>query len=191
VNFIQDHSWLGLLPDYDIGVSLAIGGPDNKDWVNDQIFEIVYPALEVVAREQADAAYTGTYTALSGLNSTITLTTEVDKPGLSIAQWLSNGMDVAAAFSQISEEPLTSRNFRLLPTNRERDLGDGTKEIARRAMRSTSYPTEKPGLLGACPAWFIVDGQAYGDFQIDEFLFTLMQMARRSKHVRRRGGWTW
>jgi hypothetical protein len=167
------HSWIGSLPDYNIGVALVIGNPDNKDWINDQIFEIVYPTLKSVARRQAEVTYAGTYKVSHGLSSTITLTTEAGKPGLDITQWFSNSIDVYKAFTQLSDELLTSDNFRLLPKNLERSLDDGGEEVLWRMLRSTSYPRRNQSPLAACPTWLTIDGVTYGHFSIDEFLFTL------------------
>jgi hypothetical protein len=123
------HSWIGLLPDYNIGVALVIGGPDNKDWINDQIFEIVYQTLKAAARGQAEVAYAGTYRTSHGLSPTITLTTEAGKPGLGIVQWFSNGTDVSKVLTQLSDEPLTSDNFRLMLKNLERSLDNGGEKV--------------------------------------------------------------
>lgn len=90
-------SLLILLPDYDVGFSalLAGGWPGNANWdIADTIGPILLPALEAAAREQADEIFAGTYTAESGLNSSLTLSTDPEKPGIGVDRWVSNGTDM-------------------------------------------------------------------------------------------------
>ncbi|KAF2252847.1 beta-lactamase/transpeptidase-like protein [Trematosphaeria pertusa] len=167
------HTWLGLVPDYNIGFVSAVGGEGDKDWLSGQILDIVLPALEEAAREQADAAYAGTYRAPGGLNSTMTLSTKAGLPGLGVEQWISNGTNILPVISELTGESLTPETFRLLPTNLERKSRNGTMEIAWRTVASSSQPGEGLSALSACGSWFNVDGTSYGRYAFDEILFTL------------------
>lgn len=167
------HLWFGIVPDYDIGFVVAVGGEGDKDWLSKQIVDIVFPALEEEARKQADIAYAGTYTATNGLNSTLTLTTEAGKPGLGVVQWISNGTDVLEGLSQVFGDTITNENFRFLPTNLRREVEGGGAEIAWRALRSTEDPNTKPSAFDACQSWFIADNPPYGHASLDEVFFTL------------------
>lgn len=88
-----------LIPDYEIGITALLAGewPGNANWhMADIIGPKIIPKLEEVAREQADSLYGGKYTFTNEnvtLNSTITFTTDPDRPGLGIENWISNGTD--------------------------------------------------------------------------------------------------
>ncbi|KAF2681980.1 beta-lactamase/transpeptidase-like protein [Lentithecium fluviatile CBS 122367] len=176
------HTKFVLIPDYNIGYTAFVGGPGEKDWLGDQIIDILLPALEEVAREQTDAAYAATYTTTTnGSAASMTLTTEAGKPGLGIEKWTQNGTDILKAFSQLSEEPLSTENIRLLPTNLERKMEGGGTEIAWRALISTSHPYEKRSVFGACPAWFNSESIGYGRHTLDQISFTLGSDGKATK----------
>lgn len=93
------QSLMILIPDYEIGITALLAGewPGNANWhMADIIGPKIIPKLEEVAREQADSLYGGKYTFTNEnvtLNSTITFTTDPDRPGLGIENWISNGTD--------------------------------------------------------------------------------------------------
>lgn len=167
------HTFLGLVPDYNIGFATAIGGIGDHTWLDSSIVDILFPALEATARQQAETAFAGTYTATNGLNTTLILTTDDSLPGLGITKWISNGTDFLAALEPLVGAPVTSQNLRLYPTNLERKNGNGTTEIAWRAAVDSSNVVERHGPFSACGSWFTIDGVGYGDASLDEIVFTL------------------
>jgi hypothetical protein len=168
------HSKFALVPDYNIGIVAFVGGSGEKDWLNDQIIDIIFPALEEAAREQADVAYAGTYSAATnGTEHKLKLSTEAGKPGLGLEKWTRNGSDILAALSQLANTPLTTDNFRILPTNIGRDIENGGSEVSWRALTSTSEPNEIRSVFDACGSWFAPESTAYGQHTIDQMLFSL------------------
>lgn len=93
------QSLMILIPDYEVGITALLAGewPGNANWhMSDIIGAKLIPALEEVAREQAGSLYGGKYTYTSEdvtLNSTVTFTTDPNKPGLGVENWISNGTD--------------------------------------------------------------------------------------------------
>lgn len=167
------HMKFILVPDYNIGMTAFVGGPGEKDWLNDQIIDILFPALEEVAREQANTAYAGTYVdTTNSTNTTVVISTEDGKPGLGIENWIQNGTDLLAALSELAGQRLDTENFRLLPTGVDRKLDDGTTEVSWKALISTSNP-KKSSVFAACDAWFTAESTAYGQHSLDQILFTL------------------
>ncbi|KAF1952754.1 beta-lactamase/transpeptidase-like protein [Byssothecium circinans] len=167
-------TWFGLVPDYDVGFIVGVGGKGNKRWLTTQIADILFPALEEAARLETDAAYAGSYkVAANGTASKITLTTEAGMPGLGVTEFTSRGVDVLEALGQVYGVPASTENFRLFPTNLERSVGDGTTEVAWRGVVNAAFPNEQQSPWGACTAWFNVDGLAYGHYSLDSIVFTL------------------
>lgn len=174
-------TFLGLVSDYNFGFVAGVGGGGSANWLSTQVAEIILPALEEAAREEAHEAYAGTYTVTAnGTNSTIILTTEAGKPGLSVTTFTSRGVDVLKALGQLYEEPVSSDNFRLIPTNLEQGNGNSI-EVAWKFVENTSRPNEKKSPWSACPAWFNVDNLAYGHHSLDAAVFTLGSDGRAIK----------
>lgn len=91
-----------LIPDYEIGMVALLAGewPGNANWhMADVAGPILIPRLEEAAREQAERMYAGTYTWVNTtstdrrINSTVTFTTDPDRPGLGVENWISNSTD--------------------------------------------------------------------------------------------------
>lgn len=91
------QSLVVLLPDYEVGIVALLAGawPGNANWhMADVIGEILIPKLEQAVRERAKDVYAGTYTSTDeALNSTVTFTTDPQRPGLGVERWVSNGTD--------------------------------------------------------------------------------------------------
>lgn len=165
------QSWFGVVPDYNIGISTYAAGGGGASWMSSLFVEIVIPALEAAAREQANAAYAGTYKGTNGLNSTLTLTTEPGMPGLGVSEWISNGTDFLSALSAVIGNPVDSGFMRIWPTNLETKTGNGTV-AAWRAVPNAEPPYAR-GPFAACSAWLGMDGPSHGDFGFDSILFNL------------------
>jgi hypothetical protein len=174
------HTKLALVPDYNIGITAFVGGPGASDWLNDQIVDIVFPALEEVAREQADAAYAGTYTGpANSTNTTVIISTEAGKPGLGVEKWIINGTDILAAFSVLKGYDVNTESLRLLPTGLDRKLEDGTTEISWKAL--IDQPNERDSIFAACDTWFNPESIPYGLHSLDQVLFSLGSDGKATK----------
>lgn len=125
--YTKDGNWgayacyLGLIPDYNVGISLTSASLPRPQaqlatYAIRRIAEnVLVPALEKIAREQAGATFGGKYVDTS-TNSSITIITD-DEPGLKIVEWLSNGKNVLKVQESIlraDAEP-ANVNFRLYP----------------------------------------------------------------------------
>lgn len=174
-------SLLVLLPDYDVGITalLAGGWPGNSNWdIADQIGKVLLPALEEAAREEADAAYAGTYTASdTGLNSTIVLSTDAARPGLGIEKWISNGTDmVPVAVRYTLNYNVTAPAIRMYPTGLEsKPAADGTKKVAFKAViENLDLKDHSNDMFSTnCGTWVSQTTAVYADMPLDQFVFTI------------------
>jgi len=167
------HTFFVVVPDYNIGMLAIVAGEGDHTWIEASVVDIVFPALEAVAREQAHAAYAGTYRATNGLNSSLTLSTSVDSPGLGITNWVSNGTNMLDVFSALSKAPFGPDMLRILPTNLERKNSDGTTEVSWRISFDILGHRQPSGPFSACGTWVAVDSLGYGEHALDQIEFTL------------------
>ncbi|KAI1171687.1 beta-lactamase/transpeptidase-like protein [Nemania sp. FL0916] len=172
----QYASLLILLPDYDVGFDalLAGGWPGNSNWnMADTIGPILLPALEAAAREQADARYAGTYSAGDALNSSLTLSTDPDKPGLGVDQWVSNGTDmIPIAIRYTLNYNVTGPSLRLFPTGLE--SADGKKIAFKAMIENTDSPDYGDKMFSTnCGTWVSQTAAVYADYPLDQFVFTV------------------
>ncbi|RYP62175.1 hypothetical protein DL769_007416 [Monosporascus sp. CRB-8-3] len=129
-----------LIPDYEIGITtlLAGGWPGNANWdMADTIGAILIPAIEQAAREQTDATYGGTYVSTDEeLNSTVTFTTEENRPGLGVQNWISNGTDMFSLmmFFMMPGINVTNPSIRIYPAGLEARNDDGSRRVAFKAV---------------------------------------------------------
>ncbi|KAG9233380.1 beta-lactamase/transpeptidase-like protein [Amylocarpus encephaloides] len=186
-----------LVPDYNVGFTiLAAGAGANIDVLAGFIVDVFLPALEEVARTQASQLYAGTYnSSQSGDNSTFTLTTDANMPGLELVSWLNNGTSVpellkifiALATGDIDNAnaglnlylngtvliSADDVNVRLYPTGLRSPLSCGGESVSFRAVFSL-----KPTISDTSPfsdtraGWAIADLLVYGKSGLDEFIFT-------------------
>ncbi|KAI1292978.1 beta-lactamase/transpeptidase-like protein [Xylaria venustula] len=178
----QYASLLVLLPDYEVGFDalLAGGWPGNANWdMADTIGPILLPALEAAAREEADAIYAGTYSAGGGVNSSITLSTDPEKPGIGVDRWVSNGTDmINIAVRYTLGNIINGPSIRLFPTGLEStSTGSGTagKKVAFKAMiENLNNPDHSESMFSTnCGTWVSQTVAVYADYPLDQFVFTL------------------
>ncbi|KAI0412044.1 beta-lactamase/transpeptidase-like protein [Xylaria grammica] len=178
----QYASILILLPDYNVGFDalLAGGWPGNANWnMADTIGPILLPALEAAAREEADENYAGTYSAAGLANSSITLSTDPNKPGLGVERWVSNGKDMMpVAVRYALYAGVTGPSIRLFPTGLETGGGSGSgsgKKVAFKAMIENTDNTDHGDSMFStnCGTWVSQTVTVYADYPLDQFVFTL------------------
>jgi hypothetical protein len=160
-----------LIPDLQIGFSILSAGANpttNNVLLADLISDTLLPSIETAAIEEADLLYAGTYTSPDkSLNSSITISTDVTKPGLGITSWISNGTDMI-------NSPITVAEIRLYPTGLKNILENGDVEMGFRA----SFPVRgldafKGSFDLASATWVMVDNLYWGTVGNDEFVITV------------------
>ncbi|PVH98839.1 beta-lactamase/transpeptidase-like protein, partial [Periconia macrospinosa] len=95
-NYLGHGANFVLIPDFDIGFVVVMAGRAGTVpfGISGIIVDHLLPAIEEAARLDADETYAGTYRATNGVNSSLTLATKRDVPGLVIESWISNGTDM-------------------------------------------------------------------------------------------------
>ncbi|KAL5333611.1 beta-lactamase/transpeptidase-like protein [Aspergillus crustosus] len=163
----------GLSPNHDVGFTVLAAGEKTTVAVwqlADLITTIIIPALDSVAREEANSHFAGTYTSNTD-NSSLTLTTDTG-PGLRISHWINRDEDIlqTLASMQPSTPETLPLDIRLYPTG----LKSAGKISFRSAVSGVSPTGPATGpLTSACKAWILVDGQVYGSVALDEFAFEI------------------
>jgi CubicO group peptidase (beta-lactamase class C family) len=162
---------LVVIPDWDVGFSILTAGDNangNVALLANMIGDSLFPAIEAVAREEANATYAGFYAAAdTSLNSSITITTDASKPGLDVTSWTSNGTDMLSS-------PFMGPSIRLYPTGLKRELAGGETEMGFRAVYEDPTATTIGGTFGnICQTWVGVDQQYWGTVANDEFVITV------------------
>jgi hypothetical protein len=164
-------SLLGLIPDWDLGF-IALGAGDSSTkvvyLVSDMVVDTFLPAVEAVAREEADSNYSGTYSNSDpSLNSSVVITTDPAKPGLGVTSWINNGTDVLTS-------AIAAPSIRLYPTGLKKTLQNGDTSIGYRAIFEDPGTPQNVGLFSLlCQTWTSVDGEFWGGVATDEFLITV------------------
>lgn len=131
------------------------------------------PAIEQTAREEAQSTYGGTYKSKT-LNSSIVLSTDVNRPGIGITSWISNGTDMLLVANALTTT-YTSPGFsaRLYPTDLEVVNADGTKQVSMKAVfEDLANTIQDSYFLASCGTWIDPTGLVYGAQALDEFIFT-------------------
>ncbi|KAK4234246.1 beta-lactamase/transpeptidase-like protein [Achaetomium macrosporum] len=174
-------SLLVLLPDYDAGFTVLIAGEDIPGNANFNLADVVgaalVPALEAAAREQAEAKFAGDYVGDAvGGSSSLKLTTQSDRPGLGIENWVSNGTDMQtiAVVLQGGYAPVNP-SIRLYPAGLETVRKDGSRKVAFKAvLEDLNLPARDPAqsmFSTDCGTWVSFTGVTYGTQPLDQFVF--------------------
>jgi hypothetical protein len=179
---------LVLVPDWEIGFVITAADLPNplvNVWtLASLLIDQFFPAFDTAARQEADDVYAGQYTygggsgngtVDAGLNSTIVLSTDPDKPGLGIDQWISNGTDFLGTLAAIFGYAVFTA--RLYPAQLHSEEKNGTgnmKQVAFRAVYEDPQAAVYTGLLSPlCLSWLGVDSERYGSIALDQFVFNL------------------
>ena len=183
-------SLLVLLPDYDVGFSVAIAGaniPGNTNFnLADVLGKHLVPALEAAGREQAESQYAGLYVSAEpdkNLNSSLRLTTQPDRPGLGIENWISNGTDMQAVSVALAAgyTPVKG-SIRLYPTGLETVREDGSRTVGFKAVyEDIGLPARPYGenmFSTDCGTWVSFTGVTYGTHALDQFVFEVSKDGR-------------
>jgi hypothetical protein len=178
-------SAMTIIPDMDLGWTVmgSAPPPELPDGLTGQLSTILGRQMLTlwleVAREQANATYGGRYVAATpGLNSSLTIRADDDKPGIGVFGWVSNGtaMDPwTVAFGwPTNEDELKNMvpSTRLYPTGLEEELPDGGRRVSFRAVfEDLSDDPVLNSYVPTCNTWVRTIG-IYGSKPLDLFVFT-------------------
>lgn len=164
---------IALDAEHNIGFSVMAAG-DATDAVvvalGSMLSENLAAVLEEAAREEAGAAFVGTYISDDSL-SNVTISLDDGRPGLGVASWFNDGVDIMASIKQILQitEPSINPSLRLYPSS----LGTGTT-VGFRATIESLPSAQDDGLFSAnCMTWAYMNAYVYGYVGLDEFIFKL------------------
>jgi hypothetical protein len=185
------HAIIGIVPDYDISISVLTGGPEvsSAPFVHSAflsgVLQAILPAIEAAGRNEA-SRFEGTYSEES-TNSTLVLTSD-DGPGILIKEFQVRGFDVLNNYGKynlatglqggIGEQPdeLPPVDGRLYPTQRRGRGADDTTETAWRAIFDKSTEEEREQLESqllwpeaSCTSWIMLDRSAYNYLSLADF----------------------
>ena len=114
----------------------------------------------------------------SKLNSSLTITTDPDRPGLGVGPWISDGTDMV----DMALRPQSFSGTRgIIPTTRLYHMGleavavDGSKQ---QAFKTVFEDVGLPALEGKmfstnCGSWVDITGVTHGSLPLDQFVFQL------------------
>jgi hypothetical protein len=187
------HAFLGLIPDYDLVVSVFTAGAEVTSDMTSEIFSTIVgelvPAVEKAGRAEANASSSGlvgTYTD-EATNSSIILSID-SGPGLVIKKLIVRSFDVLHHPDLYSLDALSADedslpngvyvNGRMYPTNLVSQNNNGTKRTAWRAVYDTTTAKEESAedakLVfkdGSCQSWVELDRAAYNFSSVGDFTF--------------------
>ncbi|KAF4460084.1 beta-lactamase 2 [Fusarium albosuccineum] len=174
------HSILGLIPDYDMVVTILVAGPQMNGGVVEDLFsgiiEELLPAVEQAGKEESKISHAGTYTD-TATNSSLTLSLD-DAPGFSVTDWTVRGVDIINTYLSIGLRPVFPTpqelvRFRLYPTNLVADGYSSWHTIATtgtvKEINNFNAKIVWPGT--GCVTWGGVDRSAYQLLSQDHVVF--------------------
>ncbi|KAL4869492.1 beta-lactamase/transpeptidase-like protein [Aspergillus spectabilis] len=173
-------SYLVLVPEFELGVTILGMGPDASVVVPlllDLVQKELVPVFEELARGQAEGVYAGRYESgvSNGVNGTGVIELAVDEgPGLKVGKWMNGEIDMLRSLDVVmfgSEiEEAIPVDVRFYPLGVDERWYVGWTKVQAERMGGIE---EKPGALrgGACMPWFSVDKFHYGKRRVDEVVF--------------------
>lgn len=171
---------LVLLPDFDVGFSILTASsalvemPVMVYMLSDMLSAAALPALEDLARRQAEARFAGHYalsstSAQHNQNSSLTVSTD-DQAGLRVTHWISNGTDFLAQLAGGDEALVGGAyvDFRLYPNR----LYVGDKQVGFTANWQTMPQPVYAGPLDLnCISWGGLNAATHGNVGLAQFVF--------------------
>ncbi|KAK5074778.1 hypothetical protein LTS08_005653 [Lithohypha guttulata] len=165
-------TYLILLPDYDAGFTILTAGMRTAS-VSRILADIAatafVPAFESAAREEASTRFTGEF-AFSGPNAagngtdTFEIVLSIDDgPGLLVANYSINGVDMRTAFAALARTTANNTQLRLYPSGLTAPGEQGTVLQGYRMIRynpNSMAPTPDGAVFSSprCQEWFNIGG---------------------------------
>jgi hypothetical protein len=185
--FRKYTAFITLLRDFNIGFTIMMAGtPALNNFLGaDLMGASLIPAYDAVARDEADKKYSGIYVARPssfngtvGNSSSLTISTDPNKPGLGVGPWTSNGtdmVDMAIKLQSGSDEAPKKPEARLYYTQLESNTTTGGMRQSWKAVfEDTGGPAAGQQLWSTdCGAWVGITGVTYASLPLDEFVFEM------------------
>ncbi|KAK2801506.1 hypothetical protein FQN50_007722 [Emmonsiellopsis sp. PD_5] len=182
-------SYIVLVPEYNLGVSLISAGADASAIVAlllDNVQGTLIPLLEDLAREQATEIYAGDYQSNKADNASATISLVVDDgPGLKVSKWTNRDKNMLRSFYEgifgrsKSDDGIKEVDARFYPLGvddrwrivfTEPEGGDEGGQGKGKGNNGEIYNA----LRGrACLSWMKVDNFRYGKIAVDEVVFRM------------------
>ncbi|CUS10218.1 unnamed protein product [Tuber aestivum] len=159
-----------ILPDYALAANVLVSGAAAANrYLRDTIISQLIPWAHTHALSQTTTKFTGTYSALptTGINTTITLTTAPNLPGLGVETFISNGTDMNAFFASFYHD------YAGMPTPGEVELRLFPTGIGSAWRMSVNFipHEEKEETVWSRACFTNIDTWAYAGQSVSEFVF--------------------
>ncbi|KAH8703424.1 putative penicillin-binding protein [Talaromyces proteolyticus] len=164
----QYSTYFGLVPDYNIGITVLAAGDNPNSQVapvRGTLVDIFYTAAEAAAKQQASNAFTGTFKS-TDRNSSITLAVD-GGPGVVIKQWISNSTNFLN-----NEFYAEFNDFRLYPTDLKMWSSEGLTyyKFHMDCLTRNGAPISSDPWSEYNDYWFQLDGLSYNLLAPDAFV---------------------
>ncbi|RSL55278.1 hypothetical protein CEP53_007163 [Fusarium sp. AF-6] len=184
---------MALSPDHGLGFTVTIAGrppisgPDRRalemNIINEMVTDIMIPAFEAAAAEQAIKNFAGTYVAAD--NSMEMKIVGLDgHMGLGVQNWTSGDIDLLVTYyaallmAESVSDTSPRANLRLYPVG----LHGGGKVAFRGVYglntNESVFGSRDEPWLGGCGAWAGVGEPPYGNVGLDDFVFDVNEDGR-------------
>ncbi|KAM6529657.1 hypothetical protein FALCPG4_007785 [Fusarium falciforme] len=191
------YSALAVVPDLGFVISVLAAGPEViglwPSLANLQAMEVLIPALDLAAKDEAKKRFAGTYTdKKSGSRLTLSLD---DGPGLALSDWVVRDFEVLpnlGRYNPVTMNATTGSNLtsiRMFPT--------GIENARRSAWRATfpAFTDEEAKVIdgstsirdASCVTWRMVDRLIYNDLSIDHFEFQFGEDGEAAMSIKCKG----
>lgn len=165
-------SYLGLVPDYDIGFVILSADTVSPADLNAHAdyMQVALEGMIKTSMKQAAQNFGGTYAA-SNLNSSVTVKYD-ELPGLFVERFISNGTDFRKSLANIiGVVNATDLSLRLYPTQLVQQHGSESKQVFRAVFQDKTELAD--GGTPTCVSWLDLDKYQHAGHGLDEFTFTL------------------
>ncbi|WAO91624.1 Zn(2)-C6 fungal-type domain-containing protein [Fusarium falciforme] len=191
------YSALAVVPDLGFVISVLAAGPEViglwPSLASLQAMEVLIPALDLAAKDEAKKRFAGTYTdKKSGSRLTLSLD---DGPGLALSDWVVRDFEVLpnlGRYNPVTMNATTGSNLtsiRMFPT--------GIENARRSAWRATfpAFTEEEAKVIdgstsirdASCVTWRMVDRLIYNDLSIDHFEFQFGEDGEAAMSIKCKG----
>lgn len=166
-------SSIALSPDHNAGFTVLVAGGNSHamtSTIGEMVADIMLPALDEVAKNQALKRFGGTYALIGGFsNSSITITGD-DGAGLVVSAWTSNSVDMIESLMTLQGVTDGSAiRIRLQPSG----LETPGRITFLAVIYSLDVSEDSGPLVGSCFSWMLLDSMVYGNVGLPEFEFAL------------------
>lgn len=164
-----------LVPDYQVTLAVLAAGPDASAAVQvatETAIQVLLPALEEAAKEQACDKLCGEYFASTDASNSSLVITVDDSPGLLINSWTHQGHDLIAAGQAYANATRGGQiqSVRLFPSGLQTRSRAAYRAIFQRVLPDDDASVHKV-FDPAAGTWGMPDQLMYGGIAVDEFVF--------------------